>query len=162
MSVHKDLTETDLHELKGASTATSGQVPVSNGSGSTVFSKINKDSIDTNSIKNINVCSTSFLIDSTTGVFTKYLPITKDCTLVRVSATCSAAPSANTQLDVKTSGGSSMASLSILAADSIPTFYTTTTILNSAITAGSIIQINHPNVGTTVGPTVLIFEFALS
>lgn len=37
---HKNLTGTDLHELKGASTATAGQVPIANGTGSTAFAKL--------------------------------------------------------------------------------------------------------------------------
>jgi hypothetical protein len=44
---HKDLTGTDLHEVKGASTATAGQVPVASGSGTAVFSKLTHTSLQT-------------------------------------------------------------------------------------------------------------------
>lgn len=44
---HKDLTGTDLHEIKGASTATSGQVPVANGSGGAPFGKLTHTSLQT-------------------------------------------------------------------------------------------------------------------
>jgi hypothetical protein len=37
MALHKDLTGADLHEIKGASTATSGQIPIANGSGGAPF-----------------------------------------------------------------------------------------------------------------------------
>ena len=44
---HKDLTGTDLHEMKGASTATSGQVPIANGAGGTPFGKLTHTSLQT-------------------------------------------------------------------------------------------------------------------
>lgn len=44
---HSNLTGTDLHEVKGASTATSGQVPVSNGGGSAPFAKLTHTSLQT-------------------------------------------------------------------------------------------------------------------
>lgn len=44
---HKNLTGTDLHELKGASTATVGQVPVATGAGGTTFNKLTHTSLQT-------------------------------------------------------------------------------------------------------------------
>jgi hypothetical protein len=44
---HKDLTGTDLHEVKGASTATAGQVPVASGSGTAPFAKLTHTSLQT-------------------------------------------------------------------------------------------------------------------
>lgn len=44
---HKDLTGTDLHEIKGASSATSGQVPISDGAGTTPFGKLTHTSLQT-------------------------------------------------------------------------------------------------------------------
>lgn len=44
---HKDLTGTDLHEMKGASSATSGQVPISDGAGTTPFGKLTHTSLQT-------------------------------------------------------------------------------------------------------------------
>lgn len=37
MALHKDLTGADLHEIKGASTATSNQIPIANGLGGAPF-----------------------------------------------------------------------------------------------------------------------------
>src|SRR5882672_2916055 len=37
MTIHNALANAELHEMKGASTATSGQVPIANGAGGTVF-----------------------------------------------------------------------------------------------------------------------------
>lgn len=44
---HKDLTGSDLHEVKGASTATSGQVPIANGAGGAPFGKLTHSSLQT-------------------------------------------------------------------------------------------------------------------
>jgi hypothetical protein len=38
---HKNITEANLHELKGASTATAGQIPVATGSGSSTWTTVN-------------------------------------------------------------------------------------------------------------------------
>ena len=45
MALHKDLTGAELHEPKGIETATSGQVYVSNGSGSGVWTDRNTDNL---------------------------------------------------------------------------------------------------------------------
>lgn len=44
---HKDLTGTDLHEIKGASSATSGQVPIADGAGTAPFGKLTHSSLQT-------------------------------------------------------------------------------------------------------------------
>ena len=44
---HSSLTGTDLHEIKGASSATTGQVPVANGSGGAPFGKLTHTSLQT-------------------------------------------------------------------------------------------------------------------
>lgn len=44
---HSTLTGSDLHEVKGASTATSGQVPIANGSGGAPFGKLTHTSLGT-------------------------------------------------------------------------------------------------------------------
>jgi hypothetical protein len=44
---HKDLTGTDLHEIKGASTATVGQVPIADGAGLAPMGKLTHTSLQT-------------------------------------------------------------------------------------------------------------------
>lgn len=44
---HKNLTGTDLHEAKGASTATTGQVPIADGLGGSPFGKLTAASLQT-------------------------------------------------------------------------------------------------------------------
>jgi len=44
---HKNLTGTDLHVIKGADSATTGQVPIANGSGDAPFGKLTHTSLQT-------------------------------------------------------------------------------------------------------------------
>lgn len=48
MALHKDLTGTDLHESKGAASATAGQVYIANGLGSGVWTSKNGDVLNAN------------------------------------------------------------------------------------------------------------------
>lgn len=77
---HKDLTGTQLHEPKGASTATAGSVYVANGSGSGAWSPL------TGTIYNVNrfaVASTMTDIGDTKSV---YFNVPVKSTLVRLNA----------------------------------------------------------------------------
>ena len=75
MALHKDLVEGELHEVKGASTASADQVLVSNGTGSTTFKKITTSNIDLTNIKNLNKSYLSFIIIDPYVAFDIYLPI---------------------------------------------------------------------------------------
>tara|TARA_R100000742_G_C4257312_1_gene75166 strand:- start:476 stop:979 length:504 start_codon:yes stop_codon:yes gene_type:complete len=59
---HKDLTGASLHEPKGVASASAHNVYVANGSGSGTWEKVDKDAINTSSIKNLNqiVLTTDF------------------------------------------------------------------------------------------------------
>ena len=84
MASHKDLNGADLHELKGADTATANSVPVADGIGSHVWKKITSASIDATSIKNINKSSIAINID-TTAAFDIYVPVVVASTLDSVT-----------------------------------------------------------------------------
>ena len=57
---HKDLTGASLHEPKGVAAASAHTVYVANGSGSGTWEKVDKDSINTSSIKNNNFIPLTF------------------------------------------------------------------------------------------------------
>ena len=89
MALHKDLVEGELHEVKGASTASADQVLVSNGTGSTTFKKITTSNIDLTNIKNLNKSYLSFIIIDPSVAFDIYLPIPVNFTLNSVVYTFS-------------------------------------------------------------------------
>jgi D-alanyl-D-alanine carboxypeptidase len=77
---HKDLTGAALHESKGVSSASANNVYVANGSGSGTWEKIDKDAINTSSIKNLNKIYITYTIPdiSTAGSHFVVTPIAGD------------------------------------------------------------------------------------
>jgi hypothetical protein len=85
--LHSTLTGVELHECKGADSASANTVRVSDGSGSGTWQKITIDNINTSSVKNLNSQWDSFVIKSITDPNSRiYVPIdqNKICTEVRV------------------------------------------------------------------------------
>jgi hypothetical protein len=83
---HATLTGAELHECKGADSASANTVRVSDGSGSGTWQKISIDNINTSSVKNLNKQWDSFVIKSITDPNSRiYIPIdqNKTCTEVR-------------------------------------------------------------------------------
>lgn len=89
---HKNLTDPQLHELKGASTATLYQLPFANGNGGTEWSAMtfNKMSIDSaaGGIKTVPTITAPIILDDagmgaiTTGVLTDavaFVQVNKNC-----------------------------------------------------------------------------------
>lgn len=76
--VHSGLTGSDLHEPKGADSATANQIYVANGSSSGTFKKITKDSIDPESATSGKVLTS----DGTNTSFENVDPTTLDSTSV--------------------------------------------------------------------------------
>lgn len=92
---HKNISEVDLHETKGASTAAANTVHVANGSGVTSWTKVGPTNIDTSTVKNINVERLSIQIDAPNGTFTTYLPLPFGGTLTGVIGALDGLPSAS-------------------------------------------------------------------
>jgi hypothetical protein len=86
---HKNLTGTDLHEMKGASTALVNQVPVANGTGGTVFKKLDANTIDETSIKNLNTEKVLVDVLNPNVNFDYYIPVEVNKTLQKVDVVIS-------------------------------------------------------------------------
>lgn len=86
MVAHSTLTGSELHECKGADSAAANTVRVANGSGSGTWQKITASSMDTTSVKNVNVQTVTFLMtDPTLPSGTIYLPIEQNKTISSVN-----------------------------------------------------------------------------
>lgn len=72
MAQHKDLTGTDLHEIKGADAATSGQIPIANGSGGAVFTDVNNTNkvFVTHTIDDISTAGSYWVLPGIAGTIT--------------------------------------------------------------------------------------------
>lgn len=70
MALHKDLTGADLHEPKGAASAASNTVYVSNGAGSGTWQKLTTSSLDLTNMQNPNtIYLTGVIADVSTASF---------------------------------------------------------------------------------------------
>lgn len=87
MPLHKDLTEAELHETKGASTASADTVLVADGAGATSFIKIGRDNVDLTTVVGWDVVQNSFNILNPGVAFDIYIPIEANKTLNYVHAT---------------------------------------------------------------------------
>jgi len=163
MALHKDLIDSELHEMKGAAGASVDTVPVSNGSGSTTFKKLTKDSLDTSSIKDTNKIYVSVLIEDTATAFEKFIPVPFDCTMTEVSGTIATAPATDlTILFYNTGSVSSFSSLSFPSAGTLP-MYTSSAILSSnSFFSGDYVRITNASGVATSGAVTLVLLFTLS
>lgn len=75
MPLHSALTGSELHEPKGADTATVDEVYVSTGGGSGAWQKIESDQIDTTSIKNANIVYLQGVFVDISLAETVYVPL---------------------------------------------------------------------------------------
>lgn len=162
MALHKDLTDSDLHELKGASGASADMIPVADGAGSTTFKKLTIDSIDTTSIKDTNKIYLSVLLDSPAAAFDKYIPIPFNCTLDEVSGVTSAQPSSDlTIVFYNTAEPSSIGSITFASTGTVPMYSATSISSGNSITSGGYIKLSNSGVSTS-GSVTLVFLLTLT
>ena len=113
-TAHSVLTGSDLHEVKGASSASADTVMVADGAGSTVFEKITSDSIDSTSIFNTNKFLLSFTFTDVSTARTMYIPIPYGCTVVKAwSALDATIATADCVFTLSNNAGGSMGTITI-------------------------------------------------
>ena len=158
MAVHKNLGDSELHEMKGAAGASVDQVPVANGSGGTTFKKLTKDSLDTSSIKDTNRIYLTLTVASPLSTFTYYVPVPFDCTISSVSGTVASAPNTGMTVSIyNTAETSPSCSLSFTTSGTIPQYTTTTSISYGTISAGGYIKVTNSAGVTACGSLTLVF-----
>lgn len=146
---HKNITEANLHELKGASTAISGQIPVANGSGSTSFTTFNY-------IKSRLI---TYQVGDFSAVDTYFIPIPIASTVKSIHVVVNGAVDVTTTLTayintVAVTTGVVSLTASGSAAGSI---YSATPTANNVTTAGQYIKIVSGGEATVaVGGTITI------
>lgn len=114
MVAHADLTGADLHESKGADSASLDTVQVADGAGSAVWQKIEADQIDTTSIFNINKFSLTVYFPDIGTASTVYVPLGVDCKLTKVTSVINGAiATSNTILTVANYAGTTIGTITI-------------------------------------------------
>lgn len=165
MPLHKDLTGTDLHEPKGASTASLGTVYVSDGAGSGVWVKIGSGSIDATSVKNLNKIQLLVRVPDIANPQTVVVPVTQNCTLTNATSCITAAiAGGNAILTLSRAGAATIGTITIDATGSGEGIVdTVTTPTNNTFTAVSYLKIvcdGGPTSGTS--DAYVILEFTLT
>ena len=153
MPTHASLTGANLHEPKGADSASVDTVYVSDGAGSGSWSKIDSSNLDATSIKNTNLDQLGTLFIDIGTVSTQYIVIPFACTVTAVYSVVQTSPtSSNTVITFNNNGGSSMGTITITAADPAGTVDSLVPVTNNTFTAGQILQMvtdggaaNNPN-----------------
>lgn len=156
MPAHASLTGADLHESKGASSASVDTIPASDGAGSTTWRKVTSASVDATSIKNVNKTKICFVFTDVGTVGSKYIPIPDACTISKVSVAVQAIPSVtNTILTVRNDAGTSMGTLTLTAAEAAGTVHTLSPVSNNTFTAGTKLQFDTDG-GATNNPDIIV------
>lgn len=162
MPSHKDLTGADLHEPKGASSATLYSVLTANGVGGTSWTLIGPNNIDSSTLLG-NKFFVTMQKENPAGTFTLYLPIPVNCTLSAIYATIDAAPTgANIQVDFYNGTSTLINSTTFTTTATTGDTNTITPSSNNVFTAGSKLRIRNSTAVTTCGSIGFTFVFTAS
>lgn len=156
---HKNITEADLHETKGASTASANSVHIANGAGSTSWSKISTDNIDTGSIFNTNKVVLTISVPSPNAVFTRYVPLPANMLLSSCYAVLDAAATGATLNIVVANTTLTCSTFSFATSDVAGTVKSDITPANNVFTAGSTIIIKNTTSVTSAGNLTVTLVF---
>lgn len=111
---HNALTSTDLHECKGADSASASTVRVADGAGSGGWQKITTSELNTSSIFNVNERSLNITLDDVSTASIVYVPVPWNCTLTAVYTALGAAiTGADSTVTIKNNTGTSAGTITV-------------------------------------------------
>jgi hypothetical protein len=162
---HKDLTGVALHESKGVAAASANTVYVANGSGSGTWEKVDKDAVNTSSIKDLNKIYLTYTIPdiSTAGSHFVVTPIAGDIAKI-FSTINNAISSANCALTFEIAG-TAVTNGAITVAHSgsaAGTVDSSTPSGQKTLTAGQAIEIITDGASSTSCRGTITFELDVS
>lgn len=162
MALHANLTGADLHEPKGAASASANTVYVADGAGSGTWEKITLDSLDTTSVQNPNtIYLEGVLADVSTGS-SILIPAPDNCTFESaVFHLGGAITVADSVLTLTRNDGASFGSTVTIAytASAEGTAFTFTATTNKTITAPGYVKIATDGGSTTTMPLYCRLKF---
>lgn len=153
MPTHASLTGADLHEPKGAASASANTLYIANGAGSGAWGKVTTTQIDTTSVFNVNKETFNTLFIDIGTAASQYVVMPFNCTVIAIYTVVNTSPTTtDTILTCYNQAGSSMGTITITAADPAGTVDSLTPSSNNTFTAGQRMQIatdggcaNNPN-----------------
>lgn len=155
MALHKDLTGADLHEPKGADSASADTLYVFDGLGSGTAQKITLDSFDLTSVQNPNTIYLSGRLDDVSTASFILISVPDDMTLQSARMTLGTGITiADSVVSFTRNDGSSFGStVTITQSGSAEgTGFSFTATLNQDITAGGYVKITTDGASTTTAP----------
>lgn len=114
MVAHADLTGANLHEPKGADSASVDTVYIADGLGSGTWQKVEADQIDQTSVLNVNKFSLTVYFPDIGTSGSIYVPLGVDCKLTKVTSVINGAiATTNTVLTVANYAGTTIGTITI-------------------------------------------------
>lgn len=164
MVAHADLTGSNIHEPKGADSASADEVFVADGAGSGTFEKITTDSIDTTSVLNVNKFTLSVVLDDISTSSTIYVPVTRDCTLDKVtSALQGAIGTADATITIANYVGTTSATMVVAYSGSAAgDIDTVSPASNNTFTGDTFLRISTDGASSNTVKLILTLEFTLT
>lgn len=158
MVAHSSLTGADLHEPKGADTASIDTVYVSNGAGSGAWVKLGADNVDVGTVLNLNKDILNIQIDDIGTAGSKFVPIVRALIISQIAVTVDVATATSaTVLTFRNDAGNSMGTISIPSATAPGTVLTLTPTTNNSFVANTKFQIESDGGTSTVSPATISY-----
>ncbi len=160
---HKDIPEAELHQTKGAASASTDQIHYATGSGSTGWAKLTSSMVDTSSIKNTNKVFLQTHVHSIGAAFDVYVPIPFDASLTSVVAVINGEVSSGTLTTTIYNNTNIIGAFNYTTSDSTGSQRSPASYANTTFTPGSNIRVQSPATGVSSSATMtLIFSFTLT
>lgn len=158
---HSALTSTDLHECKGADTASANTVRVSDGAGGGAWQKVTTSQLNTSSIFNVNERVLQGLIVDVSTAGTIYVPIPWGCTLSSAYTTLGAAVTgADAVITFKDNGGNTAGVITVAYSGSAAGDVDSTSfVTNNTFTQGQRIAIETDGGSTGTATLTIVMTF---
>lgn len=162
MAAHADLTGANLHEPKGADTASEDTLYIADGLGSGTWDKVGADQIDVTTVLNLNKFSLAVTFPDIGASSSIYVPISVDCVLKKVtSAIQGLIAGSNTVLTVSNYAGTTIGTVTIAysgsAAGDIDTL---SAVSNNDFLANTYLKITSDGAtSTTPVPAIITLDF---
>lgn len=160
MVAHKDLTGADLHEPKGASSASVNTTYFSNGAGSGAWRKVGSSDLNTAEVFP-NGLSLSVVLDDISNPSNVLVAVPGTWTLTSITGVLGGAiTAANANLTFYKNGSGVIASQAVSFSGSAEgTNFNITSLANNTFIAGNYIKIVTDGASSTTAPLYLTFVF---
>ena len=162
MPEHVDITDPEIHEPKGVSTATLGSGYFSDGAGSGNWTTVGTTQIDTSEIFNINKFSLMIEIPDVSTADTVLVPLPFACTLTKATSILhTAITGANSILTfINSTGPTSIGTITVTQSGSAEgDIDTLTPVANNAFTAGTYLKVTTDGASSTASRVTVHLEF---